>query len=568
MSLEEPIVADLARLESMSKITPGIPVPIRQFAQWDGIALAHCYHPCCELPEHQWKHHLIGIGGTGSPATVEHRIGGKFHQHSYHSHEIMIIPARVSYSAFWQQEHEFSMLGMNPSFLEKIARESVKATQIELIPQFITIDPLIQQILLALHGDMIAGHPTGHLFGESLAIALGYNETVPGATLRLQEGDRVRLTFTNHLDVPTNLHTHGLHISPEVDNPFVLVMPGESRLHEFTLPKGSAGTRWYHPHPHGEVATQQFAGLSGAIVIESPLDKIPELKAAEEHLLIFKDFTISKGRVDADHSLLDWFGKYGDLPLVNGAYQPQLVAQKATLRLRLLNASNARSYLLKLEDIPLNLIATDDGFIEKPILLKELLLTPGERAEVMVQLDRSGSFSLLNLADNSQNIGREMPEPLLTIVAPDNPQPTPLPKRLATVEEIDLSKVTQTRKFKFGGTAPFSYTIDGRTFNMDRIDARVKVNTLEIWEIENATHLIHPFHLHTYPFQILARQTAQSDLWQPEPFRAWRDNINLPAKEKVRIVIPFRDITGRTVFHCHISEHEDRGMMGVIEVTS
>ncbi|NJR22806.1 MAG: multicopper oxidase domain-containing protein [Richelia sp. CSU_2_1] len=178
-----------------------------------------------------------------------------------------------------------------------------------------------------VEAEIIASKITTRLAGLTVQ-ALGYNETVPGATLRLQEGDRVRLTFTNHLDVPTNLHTHGLHISPEVDNPFVLVMPGESRLHEFTLPKGSAGTRWYHPHPHGEVATQQFAGLSGAIVIESPLDKIPELKAAEEHLLIFKDFTISNGRVDADHSLLDWFGKYGDLPLVNGAYQPQLIAQK------------------------------------------------------------------------------------------------------------------------------------------------------------------------------------------------------------------------------------------------
>jgi FtsP/CotA-like multicopper oxidase with cupredoxin domain len=90
------------------------------------------------------------------------------------------------------------------------------------------------------------------------------------------------------------------------------------------------------------------------------------------------------------------------------------------------------------------LIATDDGFIEKPIVLEELLLTPGERAEVMIQLERPGSFSLLNIAENPQSLRREMPETLLTIVAPANPQPTPLPKRLAVVEEIDLSKVAQT----------------------------------------------------------------------------------------------------------------------------
>ncbi|MGL5061961.1 MAG: helix-turn-helix domain-containing protein [Microcoleus sp.] len=216
MSLEKPIVADLARLESMSQITPGIPVPIEQFAKWDGIALAHCYHPSCEFPEHEWTHHLIGIGGTGSPATVEHRIGGKFHQHSYHSHEIMIIPARVSYSAFWQQEHEFSMLGMNPSFLEKIARESVKATQIELIPQFITIDPLIQQILLALHADLLAGHPTGHLFGESLAIAL--------ATRLLQNHTVWKTSYSpTHGGLPPYLCDRALEfIESHLDRPFTL----------------------------------------------------------------------------------------------------------------------------------------------------------------------------------------------------------------------------------------------------------------------------------------------------------------------------------------------------------
>jgi FtsP/CotA-like multicopper oxidase with cupredoxin domain len=401
--------------------------------------------------------------------------------------------------------------------------------------------------------------------------ALAYNGTVPGATLRFREGEHIRLTFTNHLDVPTNLHTHGLHIPPEVDNPFVAIAPGESRLHEFTVSDGFAGTYWYHPHPHGEVATQQFAGLSGAIIIEGSQDKIPQLQAAEEHLLVLKDFSISKEHVDAHHSRSDWFGKYGNLLLVNGLHRPKLVAQKALLRLRLLNASNARPYLLKLEEHPLHLIATDGGFIQKPVALEELLLTPGERAEVLIQLERSGTFSLLKMpyiGENSQGFGLGRPEPLMTIVVPFHPKLTPLPARLVEVEEIDLSNIAQTRQFKFGGSAPFRYTINNKVFDMNRIDVRARLNTTEIWEIENTTHLIHPFHLHTYPFQVLARQTAQSEIWQPEQFRAWRDNISLPGKEKVRIVIPFRDITGRTIFHCHISEHEDRGMMAVLQVTS
>jgi AraC family transcriptional regulator len=216
MSPEKPIVADLAQLERMSQIVPGAPVPARQFAQWDGIALAHCYHCPREFPEHQWTQHLIGIGSAGTPAKVEHRLAGQLHQHSYHSHEIIIIPAHASYSAFWQQDHEFSLLGMAPSFLEKIARESVKATHIELIPQFILIDSLIQQILLALHADLVAGHPTGHLFGESLAIALAarllQNHTVwktryPSADAGLPPylRDRALEFIESHLDRPFTL---------------------------------------------------------------------------------------------------------------------------------------------------------------------------------------------------------------------------------------------------------------------------------------------------------------------------------------------------------------------------
>jgi AraC family transcriptional regulator len=172
MFSKEPLIADLAQLGTMSQRISGRSNPARQFAQWNGIALAHCHHSPCEFQEHQWTQHLIGIGSSGSPATVEHRLGGMFHQHSYHHHEIMVIPAHMSYWAVWQEPHEFLLLGVAPSFLEKIAQESIKATQVELLPQLILVDPLIQQMLLSLHADMTAGHPTGQLFGDSLAIAL------------------------------------------------------------------------------------------------------------------------------------------------------------------------------------------------------------------------------------------------------------------------------------------------------------------------------------------------------------------------------------------------------------
>ncbi|MBW4562889.1 MAG: multicopper oxidase family protein [Mojavia pulchra JT2-VF2] len=420
-----------------------------------------------------------------------------------------------------------------------------------------------------VEAEIVASHTSVTLAGITVQ-ALSYNDTVPGPTLRLREGDRVRLCLINHLEVPTNLHTHGLHISPEVDNPFVHVMPGESRLHEFTVPKGAAGTRWYHPHPHGMVATQQFAGLTGAIVIESSLDEIPELQAAEEHLLVLKDFTILRGEVAASHSFFDWLGKYGNLCLVNGAYRPKLVPQKSLLRLRLVNTSNARPFRLKFQEHPMHLIVTDDGFIEKPVTVEELFLSPGERAEVLIQLKRAGTFNLLHLPYDDGNfvVGSEpaKEEALLTVVVPATPKRLPLPTRLASVDALSPEQAVTTRTVQFGGAIPFNYTVNGKQFDPERVDFRGRLNTLEIWEIENHNGLIHPFHLHTYPFQVLARQDAKSSTWRPEPFPAWRDNINLSGHSKVRIAVPLRDFIGKTVFHCHISEHEDRGMMGVLEV--
>ncbi|MCL6568661.1 MAG: multicopper oxidase family protein, partial [Meiothermus silvanus] len=179
----------------------------------------------------------------------------------------------------------------------------------------------------------------------------------PGPTLRLREGETVRLNFTNNLPEATNLHLHGLHVPPSVDDPLALVQPGESRLYEFTVPKGSAGTYWYHPHVHGRVAPQLYAGLAGLLVVEGPLDALPELKGAEEHLLVLKDWLFSGNRIPA-WTHMDWMnGREGSLLTVNAAVRPTLRAQKATLRLRLLNASNARYYRLALENHPLYLIA-------------------------------------------------------------------------------------------------------------------------------------------------------------------------------------------------------------------
>jgi FtsP/CotA-like multicopper oxidase with cupredoxin domain len=431
---------------------------------------------------------------------------------------------------------------------------------------------------------------------DGTSVSLLTYGSYPGPTLRVRSGETVRLNFTNNLPQATNLHLHGLHVPPSVDDPLAEIQPGETRLYEFTLPDFASGTFWYHPHLHGKVAEQLYAGLLGTIIVEGPYDLMPELREAEEHILVLKDFAFEDGAIPP-FTMMDWMnGKEGDVLTVNGLVHPVLRAEKSTLRLRLLNASNARYYRLALENHPLYLIATDGGLIEKPVELSELLLAPGERAEVLVRLEREGSFKLqalpydrgammmggmqgmgnmdmggmdhsgmnMNQEDETMmGMGVSSLETLLTIVAPENPTPLALPSSLANVQSLDLSKAVTTRQFVFGeNMMQAEFFINDRAFDMNRVDVGAKLDTLEIWELVNNTDMDHPFHLHIYPFQIISRNGVA------EPYRAWKDVVNVKRGETVRIAVPIATFTGKTVYHCHIVEHEDRGMMGVLEVTS
>ena len=418
----------------------------------------------------------------------------------------------------------------------------------------------------------LSATPTPLALAGQRATLLTYGGSFPGPTLRVRPRDTVRLTLENRLPEPTNLHWHGLPISPKVDDPFLEIPPGESWTYEFTVPKELAGTFWYHPHLHGRVAPQLFAGLLGALVVESSLDAIPELREAEEHLLVLKDLALQGGR-PAPHTPMDWMnGKEGDLVLVNGALRPTLVAQKATLRLRLLNASNARYYRLALQDHPLYLIAADGGFLEEPLEVSELLLAPGERAEVLVRLRKEGRFLLqalpydrgaMGMMDmggmaHAMPQGPSRPETLLYLIAPKNPKPLPLPKALSPFPPLPAPVVTR-RLVLTEDMMAARFFINGQVFDHRRVDLKGQAQTVEVWEVENQGDMDHPFHLHVHPFQVL------SVGGRPFPYRAWKDVVNLKAGEVARLLVPLRE-KGRTVFHCHIVEHEDRGMMGVLEV--
>jgi FtsP/CotA-like multicopper oxidase with cupredoxin domain len=385
---------------------------------------------------------------------------------------------------------------------------------------------------------------------------LTYNGVFPGPLLRAREGERLRVRLINRLDEPTNLHFHGLHVSPagNADNVFVEVQPGASFTYELIVPPGYGGTFWYHPHRHGALARQLWRGLAGPLVID-PLPP-PALAAAEEQILVCKDITVADGS-PAPHRGADWArGKSGRLVLVNGEVQPRLRPQEPLVRLRLINACNARMLLLAREDgKPLQVIAHDGHLLEAPRPLEAVLLTPAQRLDLLLALDGAGPVTFVHKPYN-RGAQREpsRTEPLFSVHPPAQAAAPALPTRLATLERIDPSEVAVRRSFRM---AMAFLAADGQG-QLAPIEARL--GDVELWEITNVDTQDHVFHLHTWPFRVWRRD----DVAAAEP--GWRDTINLRPGERVELLIPFRDFAGRSVFHCHIAEHGDAGMMGIIEV--
>ncbi|MEX1324736.1 MAG: multicopper oxidase family protein [Synechococcaceae cyanobacterium] len=440
--------------------------------------------------------------------------------------------------------------------------------------------------------------------------ALTYNGLLPGPLLELEPGDAVRIRLHNRLDRPTNLHYHGLHIPPggTADNVFLSVAPGASQTYDFALPADHpAGIFYYHPHRHGTVADQVFGGLGGVLIVRGELDRIPEVQAAAEQVLFLKDLPSSGGFGPMGRGLGMgmMLGREGPVLTVNGQVNPELsVPAGGLLRLRIVNGSNARFWRLALEDHPFHLIASDGGAIEAPVELQELLLAPGERAEVLVQANRSqGRYRLLNLPYDRGGIGmmgggmmggsapgrgmgmgprrsmgagrgsrdgggsrsglpQQNQTAIATLAYVGSVDPLPLPQRLLPVEP--LPEPLRTRRFLLNhGMAPgqgMVFLINGRVYDHSRTDTRVRLGDTEDWEVVNAGVMDHPFHVHINPFQVISRDG------RPEPYRAWKDVVLVRPGETVRIRTRFADFSGRTVYHCHIFDHEELGMMGNLQI--
>lgn len=444
----------------------------------------------------------------------------------------------------------------------------------------------------AVRVDLEARETLVDLGGREVSL-LTYNGQVPGPRIEARPGDTVRIQFVNRLPNPTNLHYHGLHVPPtgSADNVFLDIPSGQRFTYDFSITDNHpAGTFYYHPHRHGHVADQVFGGLGGIFVVRGALDEIPEVKAAREEFVFLKDFAVEDDFSSPMH-MGRMVGREGNVVTANGQVNPSFtIAENGWLRLRLVNASNARFYRLALEEHTFQLIATDGGAIERPVELSELLLAPGERAEVLVQGNRApGKYRLLDLPYDRGGMGLMGGGPrgmgrgprgmgrgrhhrgraaAAIAVATVNyssrvDAPLPLPQQLVSLTALPEPEVT--RRFTLNhGMFPgrgMAFLIDDRAFDAGRIDTEVALGTVEDWEIVNTGVMDHPFHLHTNPFQIVSRDGI------PEEFLARKDTVIVRPGETVRIRIKFEDYPGMTVYHCHILDHEELGMMAVVNMT-
>ena len=437
-----------------------------------------------------------------------------------------------------------------------------------------------------LTADLRAGEAEVLLAGRRARL-FAFNGRIPGPLFETRAGDEVTLQLENALREATNLHFHGLHIPPSgtADNIFLHINAGDELTYRFTIPRNHpAGLFWVHPHLHGTVARQVSRGLAAPFVIRGEIDSVPEVAAADERILVLQDFGLAADGSVVEPSMPDLMhGREGSIVTAGGAVNPVIpILQNGLLRLRLVNASASRFYRLKLEEHPLHIIGVDGGTLASVRTVDEILFVPGARLDILVEGARTeGSFRLLNLPYDrgamemmggmgggmmgGTRTGTGGSQTVATIEYRGRSErawsiPSALP---GGVERLPASALPP-RVFQLGqgmgmgGGMGMSFTIDGREFDGDRIDAAPRLGSIEDWVYVNNTQMDHPMHLHVNPFQIIGADGS------PEP--AWRDVMLVKARGQARFRVRFDDFAGKTVQHCHILDHEDQGMMATVEM--
>ncbi|OQS12956.1 copper oxidase [Nocardia donostiensis] len=422
----------------------------------------------------------------------------------------------------------------------------------------------------------------------------GYEGIFPGPTVVSRRGRRTVVTHRNELPVPVTVHLHGSKTAPEHDGyPTDLIMPPEGvstrtghggmttsgskdYIYEMDQP---AATLWYHDHRMDFTGPQVYRGLAGFHLVHDDIEESLGLPSGERDIpLMILDRAFAEDGsflypsvdptltgtpgVTADYMS----GVLGDCILVNGAAWPVLEVAAVKYRFRILNASNARRYRLKLDGGPkFTQIGSDLGLLSQPIEHDEIDIAQAERFDVIVDFSQHDIGDEITMVNERGEGGTA--DVMRFVVTSRESDTSVIPSRLADLETLSTRDVVAEREFVFarGGAQAHGmslWTVNGEPFSTETIVARPELGTVEKWTIR-AQNVEHPFHIHLAPFQVISRDGND------DPGRynhGWKDTVNLDNGGRVEFLIRFDGYRGKYVFHCHNLEHEDMMMMANFEV--
>ncbi len=385
----------------------------------------------------------------------------------------------------------------------------------------------------------------------------GINGSYLGPTIRVSKGDQVSFDVINDLGETSTLHWHGMHLPAEMDGgPHQMIEAGETWSPHWTINQPAA-TTWYHPHLHGKTGLHVYRGLAGMFIIDDEdSSQLPSQYGVNDIPLVIQDKLFTEDGQFDENLDVEPFGLMGDQILVNGTVDPYLEVTETEIRFRLLNGSNARAYHFGFDDgRSFKVIANDAGLLQEPVEVDRLMLSPGERAEIIVGFE-PGDETILRSFAGENGIDNGEFEFIKIVAADDLKESTTIPDVISTNEPIEAPENAKTRTF----TLTTEAKINGKEMDMNRIDEVVTANTTEIWEIINLGW-DHNFHIHDSAFQII-----DIDGELPPPHESGRkDTVFIPAGSTVRLAVKFGEYTGMKyplMYHCHLLLHEDQGMMG------
>ncbi|MFD1392736.1 multicopper oxidase family protein [Lacticaseibacillus jixianensis] len=389
----------------------------------------------------------------------------------------------------------------------------------------------------------------------------GYNAALLGQTLAFEVGKHIHVTLKNSLDELTTFHWHGLAVSgPYIDGGcHAPVYPGESKQIDFTLDQPAA-TTWLHAHPCPSTAEQVWHGLAAMVIVRDQHEAslpLPRTYGVDDIPLVLQDRRFHEDNQWDYQADYDPDGVQGPTAMINGTVNPVFDVTTQKLRLRILDGANRREWRLHFSDnLEFTQIAGDSSLLPKPVHFTHLMLTCAERAEVIVDFKNYKEGDVVTLFSDDVPIVKFR----IHAFKPDN---SVLPDHLLDVHAPEVLPTTPVRKVVMSGMDE-AVAIDGKKFSMQRIDATQPIGLAQYWDVSNTNTMdggmVHPFHVHGTQFLVISRNGGA-----PYPNEhGYKDTVGVNPGETVRILVRF-DLPGVYMYHCHIIEHEDGGMMAQIQ---